>query len=85
MSIAPQKKYIHEFYEKADVAIKVPLAILELITRIDMDDLGNFENKLTMVKANLNHYWKTFEGLEKNILPLIEIMQPTQILWKIKS
>lgn len=67
-----QKIYIHEFYEKADVSLKVPLAMLELITRIDMGDLDIFENRLVQIKEALNDEWKSFEGPEKAILPLVE-------------
>jgi hypothetical protein len=67
-----QKIYIHEFYEKADNSLKVPLAMLELMTRIDMSDFDSFENKLPQIKASLKNEWKAFEGPEKNIFPLVE-------------
>ncbi len=67
-----QKIYIHEFYEKADISLKVPLSVLELITRIDMSDFDSFEYKLPQVKTSLKNEWKNFEGPEKILLPLIE-------------
>jgi hypothetical protein len=67
-----QKIHIHEFYEKADASLKVPLALLELITRIDMSDFDSFEYKLPQIKASLKNEWKSFEGPEKIILPLVE-------------
>lgn len=67
-----QKIYIHEFYEKADISLKVPLAVLELITRIDMSDFDSFEYKLPQIKASLKNEWKNFEGPEKTLLSLIE-------------
>jgi hypothetical protein len=67
-----QKIYIHEFYEKADISLKVPLTILELITRIDMSDFDTFEYKLPQLKASLKNEWKNFEGPEKTFLPILE-------------
>ena len=67
-----QKIYIHEFYEKADTSLKVPLAVLELITRIDMSDFDSFEYKLPQLKASLKNEWKNFEGPEKQVLPFVE-------------
>lgn len=69
-----QKIHIHEFYEKADISLKVPLAFLELITRIDMSDFDSFEYRLPQLKASLKNEWKNFEGPERNILPLIEMI-----------
>jgi hypothetical protein len=67
-----QKIYLHEFYEKADVSLKVPLSVLELIARIDMNDYDSFEYKLPQIKSSFKNEWKNFEGSEKQILPLIE-------------
>ncbi len=67
-----QKIYVHEFYEKADVSLKVPLFVLELITRIDMKDFDSFEYKLPQLKSSLKNEWKNFEGPEKYVLPIIE-------------
>ncbi len=67
-----QKIYIHEFYEKADISLKVPLAVLELITRIDMSDFDSFEYKLPQLKASLKNEWKNFEGPEKLVIPFVE-------------
>lgn len=67
-----QKIYVHEFYDKADASLKVPLSVLELITRIDMSDFDSFEYKLPQLKSSLKNEWKNFEGPEKNILPMIE-------------
>ncbi len=67
-----QKIYIHEFYEKADISLKVPLTVLELITRIDMSDFDTFEYKLPQIKASLKNEWKNFEGPEKIFLPIVE-------------
>jgi hypothetical protein len=67
-----QKIYIHEYYEKADTSLKVPLAVLELITRIDMSDFDSFEYKLPQLKSSLKNEWKNHEGPERIILTLIE-------------
>jgi hypothetical protein len=67
-----QKIYIHEFYEKADISLKVPLSVLELITRIDMSDFDSFEYKLPQLKNQLKNEWKDFEGPEKLVIPLVE-------------
>lgn len=66
------KVWVHEFYNKADISLKVPLSMLELITRIDMSDYDAFENKLPVFKSYLKNEWKAFEGPEKKLLPLVE-------------
>lgn len=66
------KVFLHEFYEKADISLKVPLSMLELITRIDMGDFDALESKLNQLKLRLKDDWKVFEGPEKQLLPLVE-------------
>jgi len=69
-----QKTYVHEYYEKADPSLKAPLGILDLITRIDMKDFDGFESRLPLVQTLMKEDWKGYEGPEKSILPIIEII-----------
>lgn len=66
------KIFVHEFYDKADLSLKVPLLMLELIARIDMGDYDSFETKLQLLKSHLKNEWKAFDGPEKILLPFVE-------------
>jgi len=67
-----QRVYLNDFYKKVDVNLKVELAMMELISRLEAGDWDTFEYRLAQINADFQSDWKNYKGDEKLLFELIK-------------
>jgi len=54
--------------------MKAQLAILELLTRYELEEADNFEYRLKQVEKSFKTEWKDYDGTDKDLLTLSKLM-----------
>lgn len=69
-----QTIYRNEFFENTDIHMKAQLAILELLTRYELQEADNFEYRLKQIEKSFKTDWKDYDGIDKDLLTLAKLM-----------
>jgi hypothetical protein len=69
-----QTIYRNEFFENTDMHMKAQLAILELLTRYELEEVDNFEYRLKQIEKSFKTEWKDYAGIDKDLLTLAKLM-----------
>ena len=69
-----QNIYRNEFFENTDMHLKAQLAILEILTRYELEEPDNFEYRLRHIERSFKTDWQQYDGLAKVLLTMVKLM-----------
>jgi tetratricopeptide (TPR) repeat protein len=69
-----QNIYRNEFFENTDMHLKAQLAILEILTRYELEEPDNFEYRLRHIERSFKTDWQQYDGLDKVLLTMVKLM-----------
>ena len=69
-----QNIYRNEFFENTDMHLKAQLAILEILTRYELEEPDNFEYRLRQIERSFKTDWQNYDGLDKVLITMVKLM-----------